>query len=121
MDSAGHVGSYSTPATFVLRYATPTLVSPVLGWVSRTPTFIWTPVPGMTGYRLEVSLEADFSPLLDWVQTVSTIYTPVIAYPLEGTIYWRVSATNPDGFQSGFASTYTTIGSPDVWLPIIGK
>ena len=121
VDSAGHVGNYSTPATFVLRYTIPALVSPVLGWISHTPTFIWTPVPGMTGYRLEVSLEADFSPLLDWVETVSTIYTPVIAYPLEGTIYWRVSATNLDGFQSGFASTYTTIDSPDVWLPIIGK
>ena len=119
IDAAGYPGSYSAPAAFYLQIPTTTLLNPISGWISSTPTFTWTHTLGMASYRLEVSLEPDFYPLLDWAQTANTQYTSLFTYPVEGLLYWRVAAHNSDGIAGAFISTHIAIGSPRVWLPMI--
>jgi hypothetical protein len=121
IDGAGHLGGYSAPAIFYLQYPTTTLLTPISIWVPNTPTYVWIPVSGMASYRLEVSLEADFYPLFEWIETVNTQYTPDFMYLPEQVYFWRVAASTADGNTSAFHSTYFSIGSPRIWLPIVKK
>ena len=119
LDSAGQPGPYSLPAVFRIQYQPPALLSPVNMMVAGTPSFVWTPVPGAAFYRLEVSLQTDFTPLVSWTQTANTGYTPTSVYPPGQSYYWRVATVNADNALSEYASARITIGSTRIWLPIV--
>jgi hypothetical protein len=93
IDGQSRVGNYSDAQTFTKQYPTTTLVSPASGSSStETPTFIWTPVDGAAKYRLEISTSPNFTPLYEAaVTTTNTRWTPIKAYDLTGTYYWRVA------------------------------
>ena len=50
-------GAFSTPRTFTVALAAPTLVSPANSATStdQTPTFTWNRVSGATSYKIEIS------------------------------------------------------------------
>ena len=121
LDPAGNQGSYSQPAVFIMQYLTPSLVSPISGWVLQTPGFSWTSVPGASYYQLDVATTADFYPLFESTITNNTSYTPLFTYPLEQIYYWRVAAYNADDYPSDFIATHIAIGSPRIWLPMVKK
>jgi len=121
IDGAGHVGGYNEPALFVLKYPALSLINPVTGVIFETPNFAWTVVPGSAYYRLDVSLSADYYPLLHNIETVNIQYTPLVTYQPGRIYYWRVAAFNAMGFQGNYVSGQTTIGSPSIWLPMIRK
>jgi hypothetical protein len=104
MDGQNRVGNYSDAETFTKQYPTTTLVSPASGSSStETPTFIWTPVDGAAKYRLEISASPNFTPLYETaVTTTSTRWTPLKAYDLTGTYYWRVAIIDANNNQGPF-------------------
>ncbi len=110
VDGNYHQGYYSPTATFTKQYPVSTLVSPLSGAVSSTPTFIWTPVFGAGSYKLETSLYATFYPLIESVETVNTKYTPQMAYPAHQQIYWRVAIKDRDNEQGPFNDASFIIG-----------
>jgi hypothetical protein len=55
IDGNNRVGPYSPSATFTKLYPITTLINPSNGFVSWTPTFIWTSVSGAASYVFEVS------------------------------------------------------------------
>jgi hypothetical protein len=84
----------------------PTLTSPADGdTVSANPVFAWTEVANAAKYRIEVSIESDFSPLVSGfpVTTLELRYAPPAELPL-GTLYWRVAALD----ASNVVGTYAT-------------
>jgi hypothetical protein len=72
----------------------PTLLNPTDGsTVSSNPVFSWTAVTGAAKYRVQVSTQSDFSPLVYNVDTVNRKATPPADLPL-GLLYWRVAGTD---------------------------
>jgi len=98
MDGNGILGNYSASATVTKQYPITTLISPLSGsGLSDTPTFIWSAVNGAARYKLEVSLNKNFSPLYDQITTDNTRYTPTKKYTMNQTYYWRVAIIDSDG------------------------
>jgi hypothetical protein len=72
----------------------PTLLNPTEGaTVSSNPIFSWTAVTGAAKYRVQISTELDFTPLVYNVDTVNRKATPPADLPL-GLLYWRVAGTD---------------------------
>jgi hypothetical protein len=98
LDYNNYLGNYSAPRTFVKQYPVTTLVSPLNGSTAGAmPTFIWTPVNGAAKYKLDVSLTSNFSTYVERITTLNTRYTPVTAYALNKTYYWRVAILDDNG------------------------
>jgi hypothetical protein len=95
-DDDPKTGAYSAYETFTKQYPTTTLVSPLSGGVSGTPTFRWTPVIGAAYYRIQTATNETFTPYLESIKTVSTSYTPLVAYINNTTYYWRVAVMDYD-------------------------
>jgi hypothetical protein len=110
IDGNNKMGSYSTAATFIKQYPITTLISPIGGSGPDTPTFIWTPVDGAATYRLEVSLDPNFSPLYDYVDTFNIQFTPTKIYAKNATYYWRVAIRDNQGRQGPFTDAIVIIG-----------
>lgn len=94
------------PAGQLPAYAlgAPTPLSPADGTVTTTtsnpplgiPEFNWSPVPGATSYRLQISGNIGFTTLAVNITTPNPRYTPTSASPLpDGTWYWRVRVEAP--------------------------
>ena len=99
--------SYLTP-----KPATPTLVSPVDGstGIGTSPTLTWNIVSSAASYRLQVSTNAAFNPLVLDDSTLTNAARQV--GPLtNGTVYyWRVSASNAGGASAWSATNqFTTL------------
>ena len=72
----------------------PTLLNPTEGaTVSSNPILSWSAVTGAAKYRVQVSTELDFTPLVYNVDTVNRKATPPADLPL-GLLYWRVAGTD---------------------------
>jgi len=70
------------------------------------PELRWTPVPGATSYRIQLSQEIGFATAQEFT-TANTSYTPInVASIPDGTWYWRVraDAPAPAGAYSGYRS-----------------
>ena len=67
----------------------------------------WDRVDSATSYRVQGSETAGFSSLVFNQSTTNTSYVPTRVLK-EGTLYWRVSATDATG-TSGYADTQTDI------------
>jgi hypothetical protein len=122
IDGNGRLGSYSSSATYIKQYPVTTLISPISGTVSQTPTFIWTPVNGAATYRFEVSLFSTFDPLFDSVVTINSQFTPTKIYNTDKVYYWRVAIRDRSGNQGPFTDSTIIIGKGNhMFLPITKK
>ena len=122
INANGRVGHYSDIATFIKAYPKTALVSPVVGNVQTTPTFIWTPVDGAATYRLEVSLYEAFTPLYDSTITINTQFTPTKVYAENHIYFWRVLIRDRDGNQATlYASASFVLGKGIYILPLVYK
>ena len=84
----------------------PTLTSPAAGAsVSANPVLAWSSVPGAAKYRLELSVESDFSPQVSGfpVTTQELRFAPPGELPL-GELHWRVAAMSATGALGDFAT-----------------
>jgi hypothetical protein len=122
IDGNNRTGFYSYTATFTKQYPVTTLISPISGVVSHTPTFIWTPVDGAATYVFEVSWYSTFSPLIDSIETINTQYTPTSIYQSQKTYYWRVAIRDRSGRQGPFTDASILIGVANhLFLPLIKR
>src|SRR5688500_12488885 len=81
---------------------TPTLTAPAdRATVTGNPALAWGSVTGATSYRVQVSVNASFSPLLVNVTTPNTKYGPPTDLAL-GVLHWRVAAIDGSG-QGAFS------------------
>jgi hypothetical protein len=81
----------------------PVLRSPAGGGRScgGSLAFVWSPVPDVIAYRIQIARDAGFTPPVDEAETAGTRYDPGASLP-PGTYHWRVRAADPvcDGFWS---------------------
>jgi hypothetical protein len=98
-DGNGRQSVYSDTAQLTKQYDITTLISPITGsTVTSTPTFTWTPVNGAAHYRLEISINDNFSPLYESAITTDfTSYTPLRTYAAPRIYYWRVAIVDDSG------------------------
>ena len=92
------------PASAVVL-AAPTLTSPSDGAsISGNPVFAWTAVSSAAKYRLEVSADPGFSPLVSGfpVTTLNLRYAPPAELPI-ATLYWRVAALDAGNVVGTYA------------------
>jgi hypothetical protein len=95
-------GPYSMSSSFVTMAAAPAapvLISPPHGstGVSTQPTLSWSPSTNATTYRLQVSTQSSFSPLVLDDSTLTTTSREVGPLGKTTMHYWRVSAKNAGG------------------------
>jgi hypothetical protein len=104
----------------------PKLTSPASSAsVSANPVLAWAAVTDAVKYRVELSTEASFSPLLSGypVTTQELRYAPPDELP-RGEIHWRVAAMNAAGALSDYATGSFVKGfgnAPHVLTPADGK
>jgi hypothetical protein len=122
IDGSNRMGTYSAAATFIKQYPITTLISPIGGSGPDTPTFIWTPVDGAGNYRFEVSLDPNFSPLYDNIETINVEFTPTKVYASNATYYWRVAIRDYQGRQGPFTDAIVLIGGGIFnYLPLVRR
>jgi hypothetical protein len=120
LDGDGKLGSYSPAAAFLKQYPVTVLIAPASGApATSTPVFVWGAVAGAASYRLEVSLNATFTPLYDSVTTANTRFTPTKKYDQGKTYYWRVAMVDKDGNRGPFTGDQVVIRQEIVYLPLI--
>lgn len=88
--------------TFVVVGSEPSPTAPDNGTVFSRPRvrLEWDPVPGAASYKVETSSSAGFGTLIDSQTTVMTAWSLVKGHT-NGTIYWKVTALNPQGGVMG--------------------
>lgn len=91
IDGSNNLSDYSATAVFTKQYPSPTLISPISGTITSTPTFKWSAVPGAALYHIEVAVDKDFTQIYDKADTNNTTYTPQKVYIPNRTYYWRVA------------------------------
>ncbi len=121
IDGSYNLGEFSTPATFTKQYPIPTLVSPLSGSTSGTPTFMWQAVHGAYKYRWEANTSPDFgnTTRIDQIDTFNIRFTPFTNYPTDRLIYWRVAIIDKNNNLGPFngATVIITTGYR-VFLPL---
>ncbi|MBI5294285.1 MAG: S-layer homology domain-containing protein [Chloroflexi bacterium] len=105
--SGESISNWSPSRTFVKKwYIKPTLLTPVNNYQHvRFPVFSWTPVPGASYYRVELSFSPGFSSIYDAGNTANTFYTPYNYYGGASTYYWRVTPYDGNGFAGSTSNT----------------
>ena len=120
--SASNVGGQS-PWSAVWNFTTgigapaaPLLISPPNNstGISLIPILDWNNVPGATSYRVQVSVNPSFNPLLiNAVTGATSQYQVPPSLAFNTTYYWRVNATNAGGTSPYSAVwSFTTLISP---------
>jgi predicted phage tail protein len=113
-----YTGFATTPPT---APATPTLSSPVNGATQQalTTTLAWSSVTGAANYRVQWSLNSDFSTLLG-EQTVTGTSATVSGLSNGTTYYWRVNASNSVGSSSWSAVwSFSTANAITLSAPVL--
>jgi len=100
----GVYGQFSNETQFTIKTSldAPVLQSPAGGsvHVNSVPTLRWSSVSDATGYRLQVSTDAEFNHLLVDSRLNGTTYVPAFVME-DGTVYsWRVSAYHCDAWSN---------------------
>ena len=102
--NADGAGTFSTPRTFIVALAAPTLVSPADSATStdQTPTFTWNRVTGATSYKIEISTSNSGTNNCDPSTTSGSgfntnILTQTVSDPGSGTVTFTPSADLADG------------------------
>ena len=91
--SGNSISDWTPSRSFVKRwYIKPILLTPTNNYQhQRFPVFSWTPVPGASYYKVEISLYPGFSPLYDSGNTANTFFSPSKYDSAPNTYYWRVT------------------------------
>ena len=91
--SGNSISDWTPSRTFIKRwYLKPVLLTPTNNYQhQRFPIFSWTPVPGASYYKVEISLNPGFSPLYDSGNTANTFFSPSKYNGSPNTYYWRVT------------------------------
>lgn len=122
LDFGGRVGPFSDVYTFTKQYPAVTLVSPLPGSPGSGgafPTFIWEPVNGAARYKIEISVNPQFSPVLDSVETDNTVFTPLKKYTAT-QYYWRVAMKDKSGSYGPWSDAILIDPYPyDIFLPLV--
>jgi hypothetical protein len=81
-----------SPSSFRKNSSPPNLSSPADGQAlgAPEPQFVWSNLPYARHYELQVATDANFSNLVDDVQTAADSYTAERTYPASSVLYWRV-------------------------------
>jgi hypothetical protein len=97
---------WSEVQQFILSLPKPTGLTPDGGVVNYAPTFCWDPLVGYDGqgnpvlaawkYRLQVSLDPNFSQIYDSIDTFNNCWTPNKGYQ-DGNYYWHVAMIDGNG------------------------
>lgn len=119
------ISDWTPSHTFIKKwYIQPKLLTPTNSYQDvRFPVFSWTPVPGASYYRVELSLSTGFSPLYDSGTTANTFFTPNRYGSANMTVYWRVTPYDGNG-KAGRASdtaSYNSYGNavaPNLVYPL---
>ena len=91
--SGNSISDWTPSRTFIKRwYLKPVLLTPTNNYQhQRFPVFSWTPVPGASYYKVEISLYPGFSPIYDSGNTANTFFSPNKYNGDPNTYYWRVT------------------------------
>jgi len=120
IDGSGNTSSWTPVQSLTKQYPTTTLIAPTQGAaINEAPTFIWSIVPGMAYYRIEVADNPNFSPIAITADTAASRYTPVKAMTPK-LYYWRVCARDRDS-KSGPCTGATLYLDPNpyrIYLPL---
>lgn len=120
------VGEWSETWYFTKHwYIAPTLLTPTNNYkYGLYPVYSWTPVPGASRYKIEISLDANFSSLINTAVVANTYYTPNFYRGTAPTpYYWRVTPLDNHGY-TGLISTvfswqsYYTSTAPALIYPV---
>ncbi len=97
--SGDSISDWSAVRTFIKKwYIKPVLLTPINVYQhQRFPLFSWTPVPGASYYKVEISKLYKFSPNFDTGTTANTFYTPNKYDGDDLTYYWRVTPYDGNG------------------------
>jgi hypothetical protein len=109
--NAGGTSDWSSTwifTTAVAAPASPSLASPSNGatGISTSPTLSWSPSAGATSYRLQVSIDSNFSALALNQSAITGSSYAVSGLGNGTTYYWRIDATNSGG-TSEWSSTWS--------------
>jgi len=91
----------ATPTASARPAGEPRPMLPEARAVVNDPEFQWSPVPGASTYRLEVSLDHKFTDIAYSVDTVATRYLDTAAWPA-ASYWWRVKVIAP--FQGPYSN-----------------
>lgn len=93
------ISDWTPSRTFVKRwYIKPILLTPTNNYQhQRFPVFSWTPVPGASYYKVEISLYPGFSPIYDSGNTANTFFSPSKYDGAINIYYWRVTPYDGNG------------------------
>lgn len=83
--------------------------------ISLTPMLIWNSVPNTSNYRLQLSIDSNFSSLVIYDSAITQSYynVPIGKLTNNTKYYWRVCASNVSGVGSWCALwAFTTTGLP---------
>lgn len=92
------VGEKPGPAVDLLLPGAPLV--PGAGEVFRRADFVWTPVPAALGYRVELSVAADFSEVVHVEEMPAALWAPsllMLPYRAPG-LWWRIASFDRAGF-----------------------
>lgn len=98
-DAYGVAGDWSDPRTFNVGTGPVPLVSPAAGGqvkvMAKDLALNWSEMPGVSGYRAEISSKLDFSTIADSGVVTDTSWTPRPSGGMSaGQYYWRIRPLN---------------------------
>ncbi|MEW5830008.1 MAG: DNRLRE domain-containing protein [Chloroflexota bacterium] len=97
--SGNSISDWTPVRTFIKRwYIKPVLLTPTnLYQHVRFPLFSWTPVPGASYYKVDLSLFSNFSNIYSTANTSNTFFTPDSYSGADTINYWRVTPYDGNG------------------------
>jgi hypothetical protein len=114
----GHYGLPSITRTISVQtiLGIPILTSPESGrvFINQTPTFVWSPISGSEEYRIQLSVDSNFSQLVVDLTISSTSYQPNLKMLDNTTYYWRVMAQH-DNIWSEWSATNSFFEAPSAF------
>jgi hypothetical protein len=123
--SGNSISDWTPSRSFIKKwYIKPVLLTPTNNYQDqRFPIFSWTPVPGTSYYKVEISINPGFSPLYDSGNTANTFFTLTKYDGGLKTYYWRVTPYDGNakaGVPSNTSSyvSYSTSVAPQQVYPL---
>ncbi|NJD61010.1 MAG: hypothetical protein C3F13_08600 [Anaerolineales bacterium] len=111
------INDWSEVQQFSLSLPVPTKLTPDQSVEHYAPTFCWEPLVGYDSqenpvltawkYRLEVSLDPNFSQIYDSVETFNNCWTPTKGYK-DGSYYWHLAIIDGNGRRGPYNVPYAT-------------
>ena len=114
-------GAWSEVWSFTTKMAPPAVPEPppdeVVETPTPTPTLIWASVDEADSYRVQVSLEADFSTLIVDESGLEQASYTLAELENNTTYFWRVLAVNEGGESDWSTARSMVISVPDTTAP----